>query len=172
MFMQIVQHTPTYVWAILAFLVFRGVIAMRDREMAISKMFIIPLVMLVLSLQDIVHKFGIDPLPLAAWLLGAGAAAATVYRLGTTRVAPGSSGGRVLVRGSVAPLALMMAIFFTKYVTAVAMAVQPQLAHNVGYTVAICLLFGCFNGYFGGRLARDLASLRLAARPARLGLGA
>ena len=165
MLMQILTHTPVYVWAILAFLVFRGVAAMREREMEMKKLFIIPIVMLVLSLQDIAHKFGLDGLPLAAWLVGAGAAAGTVYWLGKVRVSAGSSANTVIVRGSYAPLASMMAIFTTKYVTAVAMAVQPQLAHNASFAIAICLLFGCFNGYFGGRLARDLMSLRSPAAP-------
>ena len=62
----------------------------------------------------------------------------------------------VIVRGSVWPLALMMAIFLTKYVASVVLAVQPQLHASVPFTVTVCALFGLFNGYFAGHLARDL----------------
>ena len=32
MIQQIVSHTPVYVWALLAFLLYRGYLASRDRE--------------------------------------------------------------------------------------------------------------------------------------------
>jgi hypothetical protein len=160
MLTQIITHTPLYVWAILAFLMYRGVIALRDREMAFGKMFIIPVIMLALSLQDISHKFGIDGMPLAAWAVAAVATGLLVARLGRSRVAPGATPGQVLVRGSRAPLVLMMAIFMTKYITAVAMAIQPQLIHVVPFATVACALSGCFNGYFMGRLGRDVIALR------------
>lgn len=160
MLTQIISHTPVYVWAILAFLIYRGVIATRTREMAFKKMFIIPLVMLVLSLQDISKKFGADGVPLAMWALGAVATAALVWKFGKARVTAGSTPGTVQVRGSFAPLVLMMSIFATKYITAVAMAVQPRLAHDMLFSVAVCVLFGCFNGYFAGRLAKDVTGLQ------------
>ena len=155
MLIQIVSHTPLYVWAILAFLVYRGVLAMREREMAFKKLFIIPLVMLALSLQDIAHKFGATTTPLAAWAIGAAAVAALVTTTSRARIAAGSRAGSVRVAGSAAPLVLMMAIFLTKYATAVAVAIQPALAQQASFALAVCLLFGAFNGYFIGRLARD-----------------
>jgi len=160
MLTQIITHTPLYVWAILAFLVYRGVIALREREMAFGKMFIIPVIMLLLSLQDMSHKFGIDGLPLAAWALGAVVTGLLVARLGRPRVAASATPGHVVVRGSRAPLVVMMAIFMTKYTTAVAMAMQPQLAHLLPFAAGVCVLFGCFNGYFMGRLGRDVVALR------------
>ncbi len=160
MLIQIISHTPIYVWAILAFLVYRGVLATREREMAFKKLFIIPAVMLVLSLQDIARKFGLDGLPMAAWAAGALAAGTLVWQFSGARIAAGSAPDTVRVRGSWAPLAMMMAIFMTKYATAVIMAIQPQLAGNMAFMLAVCALFGGFNGYFLGRLARDATALR------------
>jgi hypothetical protein len=160
MLIQIISHTPLYVWAILAFLVYRGVLAMREREMPFKKLFIIPLVMLALSLQDIAHKFGAGSLSLAAWGLGAAAAGALVFSAGKSKIAAGTVPGSVRVAGSRAPLVLMMAIFFTKYATAVLLATQPALAQQAGFAIVVCLLFGAFNGYFLGRLARDTAALQ------------
>jgi hypothetical protein len=67
MLQQILSHTPAYVWAILAFLVYRGVIASLDREVALKKLFIIPAVMLALSLHDLAGKFGFTSLSVPAW---------------------------------------------------------------------------------------------------------
>ena len=165
MLIQILTHTPLYVWAILAFLVQRGMIALRDRDVEVRKLVIIPAVMLVLSLQDVNAKFGLDGWPLAAWALAAAALALLAGMTGAPRIAAGTVPGSVRVRGSRVPFALMMAVFFTKYVASVALSVAPQLRHDTVFAVAVCALFGLFNGVFIGRLAGDLAVVRtLAAR--------
>lgn len=153
---QIVTHTPTYVWVILAFLVYRGVIALHTREVELKKLYIIPIVMLVLSLMDIRAKFGLDGIGFATWIVTAGATLALLVQFGAPRIAPTATPGHVIVRGSAWPLALMMAIFVTKYVASVILAMQPQLHQSVPFTVAVCALFGLFSGYFIGRLARDV----------------
>jgi hypothetical protein len=160
MLIQILTHTPLYVWAILAFLVNRGVNAMRDREIEVRRLVIIPAVMLVLSLQDIGAKFGLGGWALAAWALTAAATALLAGLAGTTRIAAGSAPGTVRVRGSRLPLVMMMAVFFTKYVASVTLAVAPQLRHDTLFAIAVCALFGVYNGWFAGRLARDLAAYR------------
>lgn len=154
---QIVSHTPAYVWGILAFLILRGVIAMRTREIAIKKLFIIPVVMLVLSLQDIGAKFGYGGVALTMWALVVTATVALMWRFSADRVAPAGP-GRVIVGGSMFPLALMMGIFVTKYVAAIVVTVQPHLRQDLSFTVLVCALFGVFNGYFLGRLARDVTA--------------
>ncbi len=158
MLSNIITHTPLYVWAILAFLVSRGITAMRERELAFKSLCIIPLLMLLLSLQDISKKFGMAPLPLAAWLAGACVAGGLAWRMGAARISVGSAPGRVTVAGSVLPLLLMVSIFFTKYATAVALAIAPELAGQTVFVAAICVLFGAFNGLFLGRLARDTSA--------------
>lgn len=166
MFSQIVTHTPLYVWAILAFLIYRGVILMRTRDVEVSKLFIIPGVMLALSLFDIAGKFGFGALALAAWLTGAAAMLALVYTCTDARVAPSPLPGHVVMRGSKLPLASMMAIFVTKYVTSIVAAVNPQLRHDTVFIVVVCVLFGMLNGYFFGRLARDLKAYQGFAKSA------
>jgi hypothetical protein len=153
---QILSHTPLYVWAILAFLIFRGVIALRTREVAMNKLFIIPVVMLALSLFDIAAKFGLGGIGFVTWVVTAAITLALLVRFGAARVAPATTPGHVVVRGSAWPLVLMMAIFVTKYVTSVAVAMQPHLRHDAAFSVTVCAMFGLFSGYFLGRLVRDL----------------
>ena len=170
MLIQILTHTPLYVWAILAFLVNRGVNAMRDREVEVRRLAIIPAVMLVLSLQDIGTKFGLGGWALGAWALMAAAVALLAGLSGSTRIAAGTAPGTVRVRGSRLPLVMMMAVFFTKYVASVTLAVAPQLRHDTLFAIAVCALFGVYNGWFVGRLAGDLAAWRTL--PARAALAA
>jgi hypothetical protein len=154
MLIQILTHTPLYVWAILAFLLWRGVAEMRDRELTLRRMLILPLVMLGLSLNDMALKFDMGMVLVAAWVTGCAAAMLLAWRFGRTRIAAGTAPDSVLVRGSVMPLILMLAIFLTKYITSIVLVIQPQLAHQMAVAGAICLVFGVFNGMLLGRLAR------------------
>lgn len=155
MLQQILIHTPAYVWAILAFLIYRGLIASTDREVEFNKLFIIPGVMLVLSVQDLAGKFGLGGMILAAWTAGAISSAALTLKLSGARLVLSEKAGRVQLRGSWLPLALMMGVFCIKYVAAVLLAIHPQAHQNTLFVVLVSSLFGVFNGMFFGRLARD-----------------
>ncbi len=156
MLIQIVTHTPVYVWAIFALLVYRGVVALRDREMTIRKLFVIPVIMLALSLQDVVAKFGADFMPLSAWAGGAVLMTLLVWKFTSAGISAGASPGRIRVRGSWAPLAMMMAIFFTKYATAVTLVMKPSASHDPLFSTVVCASLGVFSGYFLGRLVGTL----------------
>lgn len=172
MLIQILTHTPVYVWAILALLVYRGVIALRTREVAVTKMFIIPAIMLALSLQDIHAKFGFGGAAFATWLVVAVATTALVLRFGAARVSPATTAGHVIVRGSAAPMAMMMAVFATKYCASVAVAMMPRLLADGSFSIALCALFGILNGYFLGRVARDMIACRAFSPHAAAGVPA
>lgn len=152
---QILSHTPLYVWAILAFLVWRGVAELREREIAVARMFVLPLVMLALSLHDIARKFGLDAIALTTWMAAFAASALLAWRFCRVRVSPGTAPGRVRVAGSAMPLVLMLSIFAVKYATSVLLAVRPDLVGQSVVVTVVCAAFGVFNGYFLGRLLRD-----------------
>lgn len=157
---NILGHTPFYVWAILLLLAWRGASALRERETRLWQLFIVPCIMLPVALLDIGRKFGPGALPACAWGAGAAAVAWLAWR-GAARVAPGSAPGMVRVRGSVLPLLLMLAIFLVKYAAALALAVAPAALRDPATAAAACALLGCANGWFVGRLLRDMADYRL-----------
>jgi hypothetical protein len=168
MIQQIISHTPLYVWAILAFLVTRGMAASAEREVTVRKLIIIPAVMLALSWFDINAKFGFDGLAAAAWVAGALAGAALVWRkFDSASMACDPASGTIRLRGSWMPLALMMAIFCTKYVVAVLVAMQPAARHDSLFVAAVCIVFGLFNGAFLGRLACQMTVWQRAAGAVR-----
>lgn len=163
MLINILTHTPLFVWAILALLIYRGVVAMRDREVRFRSLFIIPVIMLALSLQDTLTKFGAHALPLAAWSAAAATTMLLVWHFGRAQIEAGAAPGCVRIRGSWVPLAMMMAIFVTKYTLAVTLVFRPQLHADVLVSAGVCALFGMFSGYFLGRLARDVTTYRAFA---------
>lgn len=152
---QIISHTPTYVWALLAFLIYRGVLASRDREVALSKLVIIPVVMLGLSLSSLSAQGALGASVWTVWACGMLAGMALVFKCSSDAVMVNRRAGTVLQRGSWTPLALMLAIFVTRYAVAVATGLQPALVHSLPFAVGVTLLFGVFNGVFLGRLARQ-----------------
>lgn len=157
MLQQILIQTPVYVWAILAFLIYRGVVASKDRVVSYRSVFIIPAVMLMLGANSIARGFGLDTPAGAAWLGGviAGAVIAWVW---AGRAIVDRAAGVVMQRGSWIPLMLMMAIFFCKYAVAVTLTMLPALRGNTGFIVPVCVAFGIFNGIFLGRLLRTVAA--------------
>lgn len=157
MIQQIISHTPLYVWALLGFLVYRGLLASKDREVALGKLFIIPVVMLVISLAGMPRAGALGNAVWALWLAAMLAGAALTFKLGKPVVVHRAA-GTVLQRGSWAPLVLMLAIFVTKYAVAVFSTMHPEALRQLGFVVTVTLLFGLFNGVFVGRLAAALAA--------------
>jgi len=163
MLKEIISHTPLYVWAILAFLVYRGLQASKAREVAIGTVVIIPLVMLALSLFGIQSAFGLAGLPPLLWLGGALAGAALAWHLSyPDALNAHPERGVVAMPGSWVPMVLMMSLFFMKYAVAVAMAIAPALRHEPVFVTVVCALYGIFSGVFNGRLLRCLVLYRQA----------
>lgn len=157
MLQQIITHTPLWVWAILAFLMYRGFLASKDRELGLRAIFVIPAVMLVLSLQGIAGSFGFTEASVASWvasvLLGSVISWKSVNNT-NVRVLPEKAS--VFYRGSWAPMALMMAIFLVKYCVNVIIAINPSLRLDTSFIAAVCLAYGLFNGLFLGKMLKVL----------------
>jgi len=158
---QLFSHTPLYVWAILGFLVYRGVLASRTREVTLRKLCIIPLVMLALSISGVIGSFGLNGVAPYAWAVGMLAGTALAWKLGNPHaITAFPERGTVQRAGSWMPLALMLSIFCMKYAVAVTLAVAPAKAHAAGFTLTVCCLYGLFSGIFIGALLRALKVYR------------
>lgn len=68
MFIRILQHTPVWVWILLAALVALGLTQTRARRMTRRRATLLPVAMVTLSLVGVVSSFGSRALPLLAWL--------------------------------------------------------------------------------------------------------
>ncbi|WP_327196031.1 DUF6622 family protein [Noviherbaspirillum sp. Root189] len=161
MLLQIIGNTPAWVWALLAFLVYRGVVASVGQETGLKKLFIIPIVMLGLSIQGIAGSFGASLMAAPVWLAGMAAgilASWILFSLDSVIVRP--ERGTVFQHGSWLPMFLMMGIFLTKYAVAVCLVMSPQLKQHAGFVISVCVLYGIFNGVLIGRLLRIVAIYR------------
>ena len=140
-----------------------GCVQSKDRVVSRGKVSLLPAAMIGLSFYGVVSAFAFSAVSLMCWVLGIGIAAWLGVMLAIPRGVTYSTETKLFsVPGSWLPLALMMAIFFTKYVVAVMLARRLSIAGEVTFIGSISLCYGLFSGLF---LARALV-IRRAARPA------
>lgn len=161
---QVITKTPVWVWPLLGFLIYRGVVASMDREVGLKKLFIIPAVMLVLSLQGIATAFGAQVAAAPVWLAFTFAGAMLAWHFfGSGVISVHPERGSVGVRGGWSTMALIMGIFITKYAVNASLSIHPELKQQLVFVATVCALYGVFNGIFIGQLARIVSIYREGA---------
>ena len=163
---QIVTHTPVYVFPALAYGVFAGIRGLRPRSVSIQTMPILPAVFLVLAITSLVTAASVLPTAVFAWVvalaagiaLGASLMAARVLQVDRDR-------SRVTVGGSATALVLFLAIFALKYMNGVVHARNAGLAAAPAFILAVTVLSGVSTGIMVGRVAK-LFSVYFRARAA------
>lgn len=161
-FLAIVQHTPAWVWGLLAALVALGLWQTRTRELSLTRITVLPLVFAALSLAGVLSKFGHMPVALAAWAAGIAAALGLARRFVNVRGAFWSANrGLLHVPGSWLPLVLIVSLFAVKYGAGVSLSLAPALASDATFAGLCSVAYGSFSGLF---LARALSLRSLAAR--------
>jgi hypothetical protein len=168
MLLQILTHTPRWVYALFLVLLVLGISQLAGRRAGLRRVSLLPLAMLGLSLYGVVSSFPALPWALLPWAAGVGLAVSAVL----TRPLPAGTSYDPMTRrfalpGSALPLALMMGIFLTKYVVGVSLAFSPALSQSASYATTVSALTGAVSGIFLGRAARlwRLALPTLAQAP-------
>ena len=165
MILDILEHTPVWVWIVFGALVLLGLQQSRTRDVSIARATILPVVMILLSLSGVVGAFGPVPFALAAWAAGVGLSLALAGKAVAVRGASRSTQpGHLRIPGSFVPVMLIMAVFITKYSAGVALAINPSLAANTAVAVTLSLVYGVFSGLFWSR-AQSLRALVQNVQP-------
>ncbi|MFT4243413.1 MAG: hypothetical protein QM569_14165 [Acidovorax sp.] len=166
---QIVQQTPTWVWGLLAALLWLGASQWFDRTAGLRRVLLMPVAMTAFSAYGLASAFSSSAhagAAMGAWLLTAAATTALALWLrpqAPARARYDAAARRFHLPGSAVPLALIVGIFLVKYGVGVELAMQPALARDGTFALQIAVLYGVFNGLF---VARALRLWRLAQRPA------
>lgn len=155
MLLQIIAHTPKWVFALFALLLWLGGKQLLAGRVGLARITVLPIAMTGFSLYGVASAFGDAPSPLLGWAVAAVMLALVVLR----RPLPAATRYDMATRsfevaGSAVPLALMMGIFFTKYIAGVQVALHPELAQNGNFALAVGTLYGGFSGVFAGRALR------------------
>jgi hypothetical protein len=155
MFIQIIAHTPIWVWVLLVVLIAVGSSQLAQRRITPLRASLVPLLLSALSLAGLFTSLAQPELTLPAWFACAAVVAAAVL----SRAAPAGTAwdaveGRFVVPGSAVPLVAMMGLFMTKYAVGVSFALTPSLHRDIAFTIGVAVIYGSFAGLFLGRAAR------------------
>lgn len=153
-----VMHTPIWVWALYALLLFLGVQRIRDSTVSLFRMLILPLVVAVLAISSFI---GAGPSALPAILLGlviGGTAGWQLEREGATRRLPD---GRLWLRGEWRSFGQLVLILIFRYVINVVQAMNPVLNADPIWHFGTILVSAALSASF---LGRTVARLRVYFR--------
>ena len=157
--LQILKHTPPWVFGLFLGLVALGVAQRRTRHVPALRLAILPVAMLALSFVGVWSSFGADLSAVAAWAGAVLAVVAAGVAMPDLRGASYCAASRrFTVPGSWMPLAAMMCIFFAKYAVAVARATSGEIAGPA--VVLTCVVCGLCSGLFLARAQRVARTAR------------
>lgn len=163
---EIIRHTPSWVWAVLAAITLLGAWQLRDLRVSRTRLLLLPLGLGAYALVSVSGAFGAAAV--SAWLAGVALAFALNRLLRWPRDVEQSADGRFLLRGSVWPLLLMWSIFALRYAAAVTFVFHPALRHDALIGAGFAAAYGILSGLFAARAWRVLQSARpaVAMQPA------
>lgn len=149
---QILSHTPAWVFALFVVLLAFGLMQTRTRRVRKLPALLLPAGMVALSLAGVQSSFGLRPLPLLAWAAALAVAALLGYRwFREDRVTYDAATATFFIPGSWAPLAVIMAIFLAKYAYAVMLAMKAEAIASALFVIAWSAIYGLLSGYFVAR---------------------
>jgi hypothetical protein len=153
MLLEIIRRTPPWVWVLLIALIAIGASQARTRSLGTLRLALLPLAMTGYALFGMVQAFGLATL--GAWVLGLLIALGTGIALGPQAgVQYHADSGRFRVPGSWIPLAIILAIFLSRYFVAVSLAMHPDLRQASAFAAASSLAYGLLGGIFPARALR------------------
>lgn len=147
------RQTPLWVWALLAFLWYRGLRALRGGTVTLPRLAILPALFALWGLHGVLTIFGGSASSLLVWLfsmaLGAGMGLARARR---TLIAADHEKGLIRLPGSAATLLLMLATFIAKYAAAALLVANPAVRGSFWFLLLDAGVSGFVAGMFAGRL--------------------
>ncbi|MDB5978016.1 MAG: hypothetical protein JWR07_4776 [Nevskia sp.] len=155
MFVEIVRHTPSWVWLLLAALLWRGYGMTRPQQVTQLRVAMLPALFTALSFGGVLSTFGAQPGALLCWASGLVLSAYEVQRHGAPKGAAYLAQSRsYALPGSWVPLLLIVLIFVVKYGVGIQLALHGELRQVEPFVLAVSTAYGALSGVFLGRALR------------------
>lgn len=164
MILEILRHTPGWVWALAAGLLLLGLSQLRGRRLAPAALWVMPGLLLAMGLWSLAQSFTPPWLALVVWTKAVALAAAVARRL-PPPAGLRLEGGRLVLPGSALPLVVIGAVFTLRYAGGVALALHPAWRADPVVALSMAASYGAISGLL---LGRTIATWRAAQalRPA------
>jgi hypothetical protein len=147
-FVHMLARTPSYVFLLLAYLVWQGILSLRPRQTPIWRVLIVPAIFTATGLLLLLLRPSSGILAMMAWVAGLAGFVPLGLVSGPRILGVDRQTGRVTRAGSPVPLLRNLLVFASQYAIAVAIVLHPQAQANltlVGHVVS-----GTSIGYFLG----------------------
>jgi len=149
MFIELLSHTPLYVYWIFFSLLFVGFSQTKTRQTGLKRSLGIPFILILLSIYAITHDFGFNLFSMTIWLGG------IILVMVLNKVVKNQKEIRYsplthifTISGSYMPLLMMMILFFTKYTVGAVTAMDLPILHAPMFIGIVSLLYGIFSGMY------------------------
>ena len=159
--LQVIRHTPLWVWGVLALLVVLGSLQLRDERLPRLRVALLPIGLGAYSLWGAASLFGAHAGVLLAWAAGLALTSLSTRHWGW---APGvqhePASNRFSVPGSVWPLVLMLSVFAVRYSVVVTLVFHRGWASDAAFAAAASAVYGALSGLLAGRALHILGHAR------------
>jgi len=155
---DLITHTPFWVWAALVALLWLGVKRAQAREVTLSRMVFFPAIVTLLSLYGLASTWAGTPTLLGV-LAGAAIGTAAAFRMEQRNPAEALPDGRLRLKGEWTSVVIVLAIFASHYVKTVAAIVSPAGAASAGFLFTMALVSALFSALL---VVRTILRLRVA----------
>ncbi|WP_340150147.1 DUF6622 family protein [uncultured Sneathiella sp.] len=156
--MDIITHTPIWVWPLFALLVMSGITALRPREVRPVRMLLIPVFFFVWGLYAVFTNLPEWPTALAVFGVGLGVGFGVGW--GLFRLYPAATYDRKTRRvwrpGTPLTLIFIIISFLAKYALSVVIATNKALSATVGFSALYGASSGLISGVFWGIMTLQL----------------
>jgi len=150
---QALTHTPWWVYLLFFYVLKVGFDASKTNVVALKKLFIMPTVLLVMSLNTLLSSVQISGITLSSYalslLLGVGGGWMLVRKLDLRF---DKRRGLVRLPGSWVTLIVILSFFSAKYYFGYSLAIDPTKAEDTTFEIAMLSVSGISTGLFLGRL--------------------
>ncbi|MDB6001138.1 MAG: hypothetical protein JWP52_2837 [Rhizobacter sp.] len=159
--LEVIKHTPTWVWLVLLALIAFGSMQLRNHQVSRQRVLIQPMVIGGYSLWGAASVFGPHAAVFGAWLLGVALAFALNRLIGLPRQVSYDAGNdRFNIGGSASPMALMLTVFAVRYAVVVTLVFHHELAGQALFVTGMCALYGLLSGLVAARGWKILSTAR------------
>lgn len=159
--LQIVVHTPIWVWGLYALLLWSGFLRTRDSALTLRRLLTLPIVVMFLTAWSL---FTADPgmwPPMVIGLLVGGLCGWRLEGVVSTSAMPG---GRARLRGDWTSFGILIIVLVSRYVSAVAAAMEPVAASASNWLLAATLAGTLTSAFLVGRTVARLKAHFFDAR--------
>lgn len=150
--LELISHTPIWVYALFLFLVSRGIRALKPAEVALGKLAIVPGCLSLWSIHDIVQIYGISVGSVVPWIGAALVGALFGWMLiENYSITIDRARGMISRPADYSVLPLILSAFAFKYTFAIIGAVSPEVLLSTAVRLLDLTVSGLIAGIFVGK---------------------